>query len=499
MNTTGTIAGIIDRFTMAPVRDAFVDLRNLRRSDRVLVWVGYTLLLLLIGTAAWIDLNQHRLLAVAYPAPGEVTRTIAWLVILACSLGFVAAWSYLLLAATRLPPLGGLVLIGLLVVQVAVVRGFALEVSLWRAAIMLPIALLLIAVAWWARRQTHEHAPAWPIIGFAILLLGLSLWFWSGDASERAAQAHVLFGLSFFAALPIWVLSGLALATLSTAFAAGVITRLRESFRASTLQRILRMALFAHPFLALILACPIYSLLMLDNIAYQVLGAVLTIDGLLAFGFMLIALVLLLVQKLDLRRSALLLAIRLIISLFLLTILVALFGEFNLADPFVGVIEQLQIAPPGFFFMFTLMLSILGFFVPFANTETAWLPRTARIPLAFGAALLVASTFLFLLHARQVGDGSELATPTLFPLFLLGAVALGLPYLGLVLIRGRDTLVGSSEVWQTAGSTASMSAAVAPLSRRALLAIIAALPLFLFLLGCCGINLISAIIEVASQ
>jgi hypothetical protein len=485
-STARSLLEIADRFTLAPIRDALIDLDGLPTGERLLIYVGYALMLGLVAVAVVTDWIGVALLAVAYPAPGDVTRTIPWLALGACTIGFVTGWAYLLLAATRLPGAAAAVLVVLFMTQITLARSFDIGTMLARLPYSLAAGLAIAGAVVWLRRSSRS-AGLWVVFSGLMALCAMGFWL-TGDAIERAAQVHNFFGLAFYASLPIWLLSGLALVTLGAALAAGIVGRLRDSYPPRALSRTFAAVVFGHPLLVLVLSCPIYALLLFDSLAYQVMGAVLVVDGVLTLLLALIGLAMVVFGWWQPRRAAVLLALRLTLAIFLLGLMVALFGEFNLADPFLGAVEQLRIIPAGFFFMLTLVLSVLGFFIPFANGRSPHLPRLARIPLSFGAAILVTTTFFFMLHAKEVPSGAEVATQVLYPLFFLGAAFLGLPWLIYTLACNRVALVGAPELWEQHIAEPTQPR----LTRRALRALIIGLPLFVFVVSCCGINLFLA-------
>jgi hypothetical protein len=481
--TESTVARIVDRFTLAPMRDALVDLSGLPAGDRVIVWLGYALFLALLAASALFDLGGYGLLRVAYPAPGEVTRTISWAAIGVASAGFAAGWAYVLLAATRISRLVALLAPGVLAAQLFFIRAWQASANLERLPAIVAgcVAAAGLAYVLWRR-----HGPALGLVLLAALVAGLAALHWlTGDASVRAAQAHSSLGLIYFASLPIWLAAGLALLTLGSALAAGVVARLRDTFAPGTLRLLFAIVIFGHPFLIVLTFCPTYILVFSEGEPAQILGLIMFVDMLCSLLVALLGLALLATRRWGLRQASVLIAVRLTLVVFVLGLLVADVSGFNLADPLAATIERVGALPPGLFFMFSLILSVLGFFMPFANGDGARIKRRARVPLAIGAALLCTSTLFFFLNAKDVATGEDLATGVaLTTPFLVGAVALGFPYLAYVALRAQDALVGPADRWQFAEPRPEPLPARA--SRRMLLVALAVLPLVVLMCGCVG-------------
>jgi hypothetical protein len=152
---------------------------------------------------------------------------------------------------------------------------------------------------------------------------------------------------------------------------------------------------------------------------------------------------------------------------------------FNLTDPLAGVVEKMRVFPAGLFFMATLLLSVQGTLVPWANKEGARIPRRARFLIAFGASHLIASMMFFLLNAADTATGKDFATGPILPtLFALGALLLGVPFLIYLAVKKQNELAGDEEEWGTAVAR-TRTARFGGLARLVVLA----MPVLLFLFG----------------
>jgi hypothetical protein len=138
--------------------------------------------------------------------------------------------------------------------------------------------------------------------------------------------------------------------------------------------------------------------------------------------------------------------------------------------------------------MLTLVMTVLAFFVPFANTASPRLSRRARVPLALGAAILTTTVIFFFLQSRDVQTGQDISTGLLISAtFYMGAALLGLPYLIYKVARQRDDLVGPAADWASEQWT---QAKRSPLRGVAYSALIFMLPLAVTSCGCCSVALV---------
>jgi hypothetical protein len=151
----------------------------------------------------------------------------------------------------------------------------------------------------------------------------------------------------------------------------------------------------------------------------------------------------------DARGAAIFITARIVLWAFALVFTFLDVSQLNITDPLFTALEQTALVPPAFFFMFSLVLSVMGFFAPFANGESRWLPHKVRVPIALGAILLILSMMFYFLDSRAMANGANLANTIIIPTFFyLGAGILGIPLLMYMLIWRNSTLVGPVGDWQ---------------------------------------------------
>jgi hypothetical protein len=437
-----TFMRIFDHFTLAPIREIQIDTTNLSRSDRLFVYGGYGFLALFALCSFLVDIFGVSLGDLTYRAPGLPTRTVSLFVVLVSGAGFVVSWTCLLFTTTRMQRIGKIVIFGLFLVH----SSFFVRFEPIPVVVRILMALCVAGVSFWLLKIASQRGlAALACIPIALLLtMFMIVWRVINDDNAWLSQLHNTFLLGLMASIPLWLISGISLATLSINGAAAIITRLRDSFSYRTLRNVLLIVLFGHPLLSWLLSGMIDIFFLLGN-SFRVLGDILRVDGFFSLMFAMMAGGLLLLQRLSLRVAGILLFLRLAFSFFATTLFVALYGQFNLADPFSGAVEQLQIMPPTAFFTLTLIVSVLGFFVPFMNIETVHWKRLLRIPLAFGVVFLLMTCFFFLLHAREVQGATNIAEDVLFPLFFVGAVLVGTPVLFWIAFRRLHVFVGAAD------------------------------------------------------
>jgi hypothetical protein len=487
---TTTLREAVGAVTLAPVRSVLIDASGLSPGLRTATLGSYVVFVLIIASALLLPIVDGTLLRFAYPAPQAVTRELTWVAVAVISIGYASGWALLLTGAAGRHP----ALLALASLLFGLNSLFVRPEQLPTALAQLPVVLALVAVIGLglglaARAGLVERAPHLTVLLTALVIAGAAAGFWlSGDPAARGAQSQAAFAVLFFLSIPIWCLAGLALAQFGIGLGRACVMRLRQTTSERGIRRIAAWAVFGHPLLLIALGCPAIALILTDQAEAVYLILLMIIDLFFCSALALVGLVLLALRRWTTRTAALLLAVRVALLLEMLAFIVLQGSGFNITDPVTGAVEQLNLFPPAFFFMATLVLSVLGFFAPFANRNSARLPRSIRVPLALGAAVLIVTAMFFFLNARDVSTGEDLVSGSLLPsLFYVSADAIGLPYLVYLTVRRRDEIVGPQESWEPEANPTP----AAQLGGRALLMLIGLLPLVTLLLGCALVAMVT--------
>ena len=460
-----------DQFTVEPIRSARLDLTGMARGIRVLAWGGYifcALLILFTFVLEWIN----PIVPPAQYTTNEITRQIPLLAAIVTWLGLPLAWAMILTGACLA---GRAVSIAGLAIQLAYATLFAASGDIFFACTFLPLyALVLIGMSFAIRRwQLTTRAPLavffafYLVIQFYFALAGTS----SENAVELARTENLLRWQNLLLAWPLWLLSGLSLVNFSIALAQGIIKRARPAFDDASFARFAQWVLAGQVLLNAVLLG--VTLLFSDGRAFLPLSLALSI---VCCAFMLWFQV---KRQWNARRAAVLLSLT-IVWFVLYTIFVGLFfAGVNLTEPVNSAVDRFRLLPPGAFFMFTLTITILGLLIPFTQHESARLPRTARILMALGIAMLFLVMMLFFLFSVNAADGSNYATDFVFTaLFVLGAIFIGLPYLIWVLWKKQAYIIGATDEWEHFARTENANA------RNAFARVfVALLPVWFFVIG----------------
>ncbi len=479
--TSRPLGRLLARFILDPIREARLDLDGLLPDQRRVALSAYAAFFGFLLGALILGFIDHELSGPSYLDPEGMTRTISWAAIGLTSLGFVLGWAYLLTGAAQshwLVFLSGLALFAMLYLPVGLMPALAF------AALVILLALLLIPAR---LRGWLERAPG-RVLSAALLLLaaGVAAYWLTGDGAEQAAGAQGGLAFTFWFTEVVWVLAGLAIVRAGASLGQAVVTRLRDGLSAGGFRRLSAAVILLHPPLGLALAFPLltYGTLFDASGTIEALASVLWYDLFLVLPLAFVSLVMMVIRRWTARGAGLMLSLRLSLFALAVGLLVLQVSDFNLSDPVYAALERLPILPPSFFFMVSLLLTVLAFFIPFARRDSRWFPRRARLPLAFGGALLTTTVMFFFLQARQVGTGQELASSLIVPAtFSIGANALGLPYLIYLAFRRRPALIGESAAWEEA---ALASHPAAGSRRRGLAALVFLLPGLLAGCACCG-------------
>jgi hypothetical protein len=225
-----------------------------------------------------------------------------------------------------------------------------------------------------------------------LLLLGNSPEEIVGDLDQIfAGRISVFMGIPFgamgifYVTIPFWILLGIDASNGVADLSKALVNSLRQGLsaqwlRIATLPILIGLTLFL--FILFILDLPVF---------FTFLGVMPLIVG--------VALILVLIRKWHNRTAFILLWLGITAALYHLFLGFAMYGS----D--LGAIVYEALLPPGFLFVTFLSLDVLTFGKRFAQEDGVILPRSARLLMYFGVALLFGAATLFRLNIR-LADGS---------------------------------------------------------------------------------------------
>lgn len=440
-----------DPYILGPLRDSFLDTRELPAAERWLVWLGYAILGgLILCTLALETLNgrwpHDQWSYLLYTAEG-ITRQLTWVAVAATSVGFATGWAYLFIGAGQAR--------WFITATAVVAWTFTLLIGIARPDTILPdvvvlglTAVLIAFLVFAHRRQLWGDWGHALFGGLTALLLFAILLFWFTDApNQRGLDAYALFSVTFYLTEPFWIILGIALIQFGMNIAGQIVERRRQRLSETSLRRRVLLTLFVQSPFEMLIGGPLLFLSSESGFLHtlNLVGSLLWYDGLLggflAFG----ALIALVTRRWNARTAALFLAVRITFFFYAIAYILILANGFDLSNPFYAGVDKLQILPPATYFMISLILGVLAFFVPFTSGDSPTFPQHSRIPLAFGASILTTTVIFFYFQSRDVATGAEISSSVLLPVtFYLGSTLLGLPYLLYTAVRHPDRLIGEA-------------------------------------------------------
>jgi hypothetical protein len=304
-------------------------------------------------------------------------------------------------------------------------------------------AFLVLLVGSHFFTQTKKFWRDYPLVEFAlwfcVLLFFLGLFWFSLQSSESLASGFVG-TFSFFGLLnaPLWFFFGLGIIDMALDIGRAVVTTLRKIFPGEFLRAFTVFLILVRPTVALFIFA--------TNQQDTLLGDTLLLDSLLAtLPLLILTIGLALARRWTTRSATIVLALSFASPVFMAFIVPALQGG-NVSDLLDVVLGGLGIFPPLLLFVLLMAHSVLSLGVSFAEKDGKYIPRSGRILLGFGLALLVTGLTIFFVNVRdadgQLDQSFQEATEAFFG---LGVIFLGLPYLLWILWRRRDRLAGKEE------------------------------------------------------
>jgi hypothetical protein len=404
-----------------------IDLQGLPVSLKILTITGYLAVFGMLLFTLLVELAGDRLQTVAYTLAGQNDK-VPLVVMAIAGLAFILGWAYLLTGAAAAKARIFLPILVLYALQLFLVTNITFLVLVLEVVFFLTVLViygLTFRARFW-RDLPGLHFFGWLMAVSVIVILSVGT---STNANvARALSAN--FSIVLLLTLVFWVLLGLS--TIDLGIKTGrSITRLARKFLPfSAFSALIVFVLLIHPAVtALVFWLTRDAFWLLD-----VLFSILLIPG---------ALVVWITRRWSGSTSALFLTLSLATPVVVLGLSMAFAGQ-----DFTGLLLKMTgVFPPTLLFVGLTTYNLFGMGVAFTGVDGRILPKRARILLYFGTLLLVVACMLFMSNNRIV-ETNQLSLDfqnLINNLFALSALFLGIPYVGWMVWKQREMLVGSEK------------------------------------------------------
>jgi hypothetical protein len=434
---------------VAPLKEAVIDFTDLSLSHKILAVGGYLSIALVLVLTLLFELFSGELGLVTYTfSTGEawVTKQIPTLVMITSSLGVLLGWAFLLTGATDCHPFVFVPVLGFFGFQLFALSAGALsEEGSWLELLFcltapvllmgtLGLYLLTHRKSYWRNLALVEFA-----IWFCVMLFYVTgHWLVAPDAITVAETLEAIFNILAILAVPWWMVSGLVLVSLALDTGRKLTMTLRRIFPESMLRAITIFVMLLYPGLL------VFAIALGDEAAPLVMSLV--ANGFLVLPLILVMVGLALFKRLTMQRVAMLLTLTFTLPVFTLGVAMAL-GGVDIGDVMGMSIQSTGVLPPTLVFVALMAYNVLSVGANFSDKDGKYLPRSGRILLGFGVALLVTSFTVFFANIRDpvTGNANEELQIAIDAFFAVGLFFLGLPYFIWRVWKRRDTLSGDEE------------------------------------------------------
>lgn len=424
-NLTRAAAGLIRQFSIDPVRGAVVSLNGLTRGEKLLAIAGYAFCVSLLVLGLFLDAISGNAEPLKFPftAAQSIHEMQPYAALFGLA-GNVLAWTFIFTGAGRARKLIFYLLLVIYFAYVSLTTLFAQNLNALCLGLVIPVAFPIIHLVG-RKLNLFVRAPAVMFILFGGVILAHALFAFLAvdEADTFGLILYIFFRYVNYLAFPLWMYSGLSLIGFAMAIALGIAKRSAGNSNSSILLKFVWVALAIH----VLINSGIYMFTVYENPSGA--GQIAPLMRTFVSVFLLIvALVLQLAKKLSPRVGVILLALSMAFGIFVIIVNSLFQLGFNATDPINAVLDKLGILPRGTFFMFTLMVGVLGAFVPFAQGDSAALPRAGRVLLAIGFAILFIAMMFVFVFTINTADGSNYTSNSVFTgLTVFGALVIGIP------------------------------------------------------------------------
>ncbi len=438
-------------FYLVPFREAFLNLKELPKPQRILAILGYAitgaLLLFLLAVEIW----GSRMAQVSFLRLDDSGMIQIPLAVVIVSLAALAlGWAFLLTGATDGHPAIFIPFAVLFGIQLMCVIPLENTPALLVWCCSVP-TLLLAAVG--THIFTHKK-PVWKKfqVGEFFIWAGaaaffLVLWgFTRGGLDLMVRDLDGLYSLVMLAFIPIWMLAGMAVVDAAVDLGRRFIKLIREKLSDDALQALTMFLIITRPVitLALFISDQINGtqITLQDN----PLKTALVLDGIVSLPLLIALIIVRLSKHWKTRSAAVLLGTSIATPAFTLGLTMALLGQ-NIFDPFEMTASGLGLMPSLLVFVALVVHTTLSMGTKFAEKGGKLLPRSGRILFIFGLVLGLLSFTLFFVNSRSVETGllDRQIQDGINIFFSISVFLFGGPYLLWIVIRHRDRLAGPAE------------------------------------------------------
>lgn len=397
-------ARVSSKLLHTALRERLVHTHDLPRGVWLLTLLGYVSVASLLMVQLFLELHTGKLPHVRFhdvrgqllsvPLPGMVFSTLA----------FVLGWALLLTGASDcrrrvfLPIVGVFVFHLLVLLPYADVSGYEMEggTTLWGLLAVLLVGVP-VALHFFTRRTRYwRDAPLLEFAAWLAVVLVFTALLFGGDNLQLVAVHLYLtfYFLALFGGL-YFFLSGLEVADFAVSTTGGIVTWLSYRLPGWVIHVLVIPTTLALLFLLIVALFSAGALLFGSGntgAVYTTTGLVLLVLSLFCALPLLWGLRTLLARRWSIWTTRTLLAYECAYFVFLAGIWLAAKTGKDFTE---AVLSAINAIPPGLLFVGLMTLNVLNFGVRFANTEGRIMPRTGRVTLYFGSALLMICFALF--------------------------------------------------------------------------------------------------------
>lgn len=431
-------------FILNPIKEAFINAKGLSHSLQILTAVGYLILFGLLLITLLLELFGQNLASVTYTSLDD-TWQISYLALFISSGGFVIGWAYLLTGATDFSRRIFLPIMGVFAIQLLLIMPIGGSATIFAFCFAGLFLFSLIGLHLFT--SSSRYWRDLPLVEFGLILAALTISmvaFWALNTSDAriATGLNTAFSILLIITLLFWFGSGLTIMNAAVSLAQRVIIILRYLFTEPVLQAIVVLVVLVRPVGTLmgIILVPV------SNVQ---LGVGLLLDVCVSAPLPFVLLGLALTKRWTTAYLLPILALSLATPLFTLGLSVALYSNIDLTDRVELALGGLGLLPPLLLFVALMTYNVMSSGTTFANQEGELMPRSGRVLVLFGSAILITSFTLFYVNVQNpdTAEPNSLVQNLTNNAFLLSLILVSLPYLGWIVWRRRERLVGEDDTF----------------------------------------------------
>lgn len=420
------------------LKAGIIDFRKLTLSQALLAILGYaaTLLLLFFVLVPTPILSRPGAVAIEYSGkPVTVPSAVVIVVMITFGLG----WAYVLTGITDCSKRVFFPVMLLFVVQLLMQLPFQNQqyALLVCASAILSLAVPATASLVYLFFRKKRFLTEYPLVEF-LLWFGVAMFFpllslllapLDYYAGSLSANFSVIILLSFV----FWVIAALAAVDAAASLASGVSSWLRYLFPVHLLPGLQAVFVLALPML-------MFVLMMLAAAFEWKEGGAFGFIGVIPAGLaMLVMFFLILIRRWNERNAAVVMA-----ASFASPVIALGFSNIDASNLLGTALETANVLPRSLLFVALMAYNVFSAGSSFVNIDGRHVPRSGRVLLLFGFALLVIGGTVFFMNMIDAnGIPDESFSPAISALFMLTLVFLGPFYLAWIAWKHPERLVGT--------------------------------------------------------